>query len=317
MHRGPRPVRETRAGQRACSGGSRCGQALRRVEHRRFDFHVAATAAQVARQILAHVLERRVRVLRQERSGGQDEAGRAKGALKGGVIEVRLLDQVESAIRIADAFDRDDRFADRQRRQQQAAADRLAIQQNGARAAHAHATGFAHAGQLELIAQNLQQRVLGSRAETPPLAVDLEDEPHRAVLVRRTEHGGVVDEAHDGWSSRKPRSTFSGVMGRSRMRTPVARYTALPTAGATGGRDVSPRPWMSDSLAMPPAVRSSSVMPMAGWSLMLGSMYSPRFPFCNWPPSKTISSNNAWPTPKEMLPSVWSSACTGLTTSPA
>ena len=35
------------------------------------------------------------------------------------------------------------------------------------------------------------------------------------------------------------------MIGRSLTRTPVARYTALPMAGATGGSDVSPSPRMA------------------------------------------------------------------------
>ncbi len=40
----------------------------------------------------------------------------------------------------------------------------------------------------------------------------------------------------------KPRQTFSGVSGKSYMRNPVARKTALPIAAATGNKPPSPVP---------------------------------------------------------------------------
>src|SRR5207249_4879276 len=98
----------------------------------RDDLHVAATAAEIPGQVLARFLLGRVGVFLKQRLRGQDEAGRTVRALKRGVVQVRLLDDVKLAARPDESFDGYDLLALGERRQQQAATDRLAVCQDGA-----------------------------------------------------------------------------------------------------------------------------------------------------------------------------------------
>src|SRR5579884_2668975 len=75
----------------------------------------------------------------------------------------------------------------------------------------------------------------------PP--VDPQHECELAVLIHGASGHDLLLGSQAHW--RRPRSSFSGVSGKSWMRTPVARKMALPMAGMTGGREVSPRPWIS------------------------------------------------------------------------
>src|ERR671929_1619105 len=57
-------------------------EAVAGVEHRVHDLDVAAAAAQVAGQVVPNLVRRRVRLLLEQRPGGQDEARRAVRALE-------------------------------------------------------------------------------------------------------------------------------------------------------------------------------------------------------------------------------------------
>src|SRR5262249_24599235 len=100
--------------------------------------------------------------------------------------------------------------------------------EDGACAAHADPAGLAHARQTELPTQHLKQRLVGARLHLVLGAVDVQGEPHARASTR----------------SSAASSTRSGVSGRWVTGIP-SDATAFPIAGGTGGRAVSPSPWIS------------------------------------------------------------------------
>src|SRR5579862_1275472 len=235
---------------RSASGNRRLLQPLSRVQDRFEDLHVAAAAAQIACQVILDLVGRRIGIILEQGFGGEDEARRAVRALKGGVVHEGLLDWVQ--LLLAEGLHRDDLLAGRQRRQQQAGADRLAIDQHGAGAAHADTAALAHGEQLELAPQHVQQGVMRLDGDLLLPAVDVQSN----------------ELFHAGPWPRSARSTFSGVSGSSVMRTPQALYTALATHGITGGTEVSPIPWTSPT----PEWDTADTVSLAGTSSNDGIM---------------------------------------------
>src|SRR5690242_17040305 len=100
------------------------------------DPHVARAAADVARELLADLVLRRVVVRVEQRLRRHQEAGRAEPALETVVVLERLLQRMQ-LVTIGEALDRlDPRAVDLTRERQAGACDN-AVDEDGARAAHA------------------------------------------------------------------------------------------------------------------------------------------------------------------------------------
>src|SRR3546814_9160922 len=79
-------------------------------EHRMDDLVVTGAAAQIAGQPIADFRFARVRVLLQQRLGGDQEAGGADAALQGGMLEKLALQRVQ-LVAVGHALDRRDLLA--------------------------------------------------------------------------------------------------------------------------------------------------------------------------------------------------------------
>jgi hypothetical protein len=92
--------------------------------------------------------------------GGEQDAGRAVAALEPVLVLEGLL-QWREALVGRDAFHRRDGVAAGLHREHEARAHRLAVQQYGARAAHAVLTAHVGAGEIEHLAEAVGQREAG------------------------------------------------------------------------------------------------------------------------------------------------------------
>ena len=101
----------------------------------------------------------------QQADGGAELAGRAIAALEGVVLDEGVLDRMQRAVGTGQAFDRGDRRAILHHRQGQAGVDPDAVDQDGAGAALAVVAAFLGAGQIEVQAQQVQQRRPGRDRE--------------------------------------------------------------------------------------------------------------------------------------------------------
>src|SRR6266540_4406304 len=199
---------------------------VRRIQYGVHDLQVTPAAAEVAGQVVLDLVGGRRRVLLKQGFGGQDEAGGAVRTLERGVVDEGLLDRVKAAV-LGERLDGHDRLVGNQHAEQQAGADRLAFQQDRAGATHPDPAPLAHTEQLEFAAQYVEQSMVRRDGHLLLAAVDVE--PNEPL------HG----------ASASALSTFSGVSGRSVIRTPRPRATALAMAGMTGGTEVSPIPCIS------------------------------------------------------------------------
>ena len=99
---------------------------------------------------------RRIRRALEQRRGRDDEPGRAEAALHRARVDERLLHRVQ-LVAGAEALDRDDLVAVRLRREHEARADELAVEQHGAGAALALLARVLRARQPEPLAQRVEQ----------------------------------------------------------------------------------------------------------------------------------------------------------------
>src|SRR5207249_1375382 len=76
-----------------------------RLRHRGDDAHVSAAAAEVAAEVLADLVVVAGVALPDAGQAGHDLAGRAVAALQRVVVDERLLQRVQPAVRPGDAFD--------------------------------------------------------------------------------------------------------------------------------------------------------------------------------------------------------------------
>ena len=132
-----------------------------RIQHGADDLVVAGAAAEVAGQPVARLVFGRVRVGVEQRLGGDQQARRAEAALQGRVLEELLLQRMQSppsAMPSMVSIRRPSASA----RQHQAGADQAAVDDDAAGAAVARAAAFLGAGQAQLVAQRVEQRLRGS-----------------------------------------------------------------------------------------------------------------------------------------------------------
>src|SRR4051812_26816557 len=143
---------------------------LRRAAHGLFDPHVAAAAAQVLVHPGRDLGLARAGVLLQQPDGRHDHARRAVAALERPLFEERRLNRVQ-LVALGEAFDRPHRLAVGVRDRRAAGERALAVDEDGAGAAPALAAAVLGAGELQVLAQHVQERPLGIGRHRPPLAV--------------------------------------------------------------------------------------------------------------------------------------------------
>src|SRR5262249_44509754 len=203
---------------------NRANDGLDRREH----LGVGAAAADVPAQVIADLVLGRGGVLAEQALHGHDHAPRAVAALERLVLQERLLDTVQLAV-LGQPLDRRDLPVLDVAGQHETGADRLAVEQHRARAAHADATALQGPAQAQIVAQHVEERLVGLDQQLAPLAVD-----------RR---GDRLPHASLSWCRRMASSTRSGRIGISLTRAPPsALATALAIAGATAMIADSPMP---------------------------------------------------------------------------
>ena len=188
--------------QAPCLGG---------LAHRGDDVGVGAAAADVAAHLFADFVVRAGAALLDGADRRHDLAGRAVAALEGIVLDERRLHRMQAAI-VGQALDRGDRLALAHHRQRQAGHDAPAIQQDGAGAALAEAAALLGAGQVQPVAQRVEQR--GARIDLH-IAWLVVDGDRDSEAVRRVLHeiGSLAGGGQVGWlngaATRKPGKAFA------------------------------------------------------------------------------------------------------------
>src|SRR5581483_3065853 len=129
------------------------------VEHGADDLVIAGAAAEIAGQPVAHFRLARVGLPVEQRLRSDQEAGRADPALQRSVLQELALQRVQ-LLAACHALDGADRLAVRLDAQHQARADEAPIDGDAAGAAIAGGASLLGAGEPQLVAQDVEQRLL-------------------------------------------------------------------------------------------------------------------------------------------------------------
>src|SRR6202051_3384769 len=143
-----------------------------RIERGGDDILIAGAAAQIAGYADADVFFGRVGIVAQKLDQRGQDARRAESALQTVMLVERLLQRVQGAVVNSDALDRQDLVPVGLHREHQARSRRIAVEENGAGAAHAVLAAEMGAGQAELMAQEIRQRHPHRHGGFMALAVD-------------------------------------------------------------------------------------------------------------------------------------------------
>src|SRR5512144_5246 len=141
-----------------------------RVHHRAHDLVVARAPAEIAGQPVADLGLRRVGRALEQRLGGHQHARGADAALQRGALQELLLQRMER-LALGHALDGLDLAARHLAAQDQARADQAAVEQDAAGPAVAGGAAFLAAGQVERVAQHVEQRLLRLAEELDRVAV--------------------------------------------------------------------------------------------------------------------------------------------------
>src|SRR5262245_7908901 len=150
---------------------SATGQPRGRRPDRGHDVLVAGTPAEVAAQRLADLRVRRPRAVSQEAVDRHEEAGGAEAALERVVLPERLLNRVER-FSAGEPFDRRHLRPVSLSGEEQARADRLAVEHHRARATDAVLAAEMGAGEAEVLPQEVGERPPRFDLALARLAVD-------------------------------------------------------------------------------------------------------------------------------------------------
>src|ERR1035438_3977729 len=179
--------------------------------------HAARSSRACSRRSSARVwsrwlVPRRPRILEQERMRHEDHPGRAEAALDRAALHERPLQRVQRAVRRGHALDREHAVADYVLHALDADLQRRIVDQDGARAARADVARVLRAGQVEVLAEELDE---------PPLAGGIGD----------LEVAPVDVELHSRHSSSGGSSGSADILiGSANSRRPVAWKMALAIA---------------------------------------------------------------------------------------
>jgi hypothetical protein len=112
-----------------------------------------------------------VRVLVEQRLGGDQESRRAVAALRRSEIGEGVLQRVQASVG-GEAFDRRHRAAVAVDAQHEARQHRLAVEEHGARAALAEFAAMLGAAEVQVLTQDLEQRFVRREGDLGGFAVD-------------------------------------------------------------------------------------------------------------------------------------------------
>src|SRR4029079_11445082 len=141
-----------------------------RVLHGGDDLVVTGAPAEVAGEPVADLRVGRIWIPLEKRLAGHDETRRADAALERGVLEELLLQGVEG-LPLRHALDRLDPVSPDLAAQHQAGTDQPAVQHDAARAAVAGCAAFLAAGQVERVAQDVEERLFRVAEELDRVSV--------------------------------------------------------------------------------------------------------------------------------------------------
>ena len=148
---------------------------------------VAGAAADVTAEAFADLVAAGVRIGAQRRGGGHDHAGYAIAALAGAGLDEGALEDGRQRT-LGQAFDGLDRGAVDLGGGHQAGLDQTAVDEHRTGAAFARAAAFLGAGQVQLVAQQIDETQMGSDGQMPRAAVEGEGNlavRHRSAPERR------------------------------------------------------------------------------------------------------------------------------------
>ena len=208
-----------------------------RILDRRDDVVVGAAAAEIAAHPVADLLRRAGMALVDAGDAGHDLPGRAIAALERIALDEGGLQRVE-LVALGQAFDRRDLAAFHQGGERQAGLHALAVHQHRAGAALAEAAALLRAGQMQVLAQGVEQR--GARIERQPMlgSVDAQHDVERsgrcAVALRRGRRNGSRHELSSYKSAAGHCSDFQQLSsGRDQCRSSIGLFVDLG-AGEVG-----------------------------------------------------------------------------------
>src|SRR4029434_2001604 len=142
-----------------------------------------ATAAQVARQGFFDLVVGRLGGLIEQSLGTHDHAVDTVTALHRLLVDEGLLELVH-LLGVAQTFERSDGFILRAADLSDAGTDGITVHDDGAGAALRHAATVLWSVELEIVAQNIEQRGFRVRIDDPTLAIHLEcNSRHRRLLI--------------------------------------------------------------------------------------------------------------------------------------
>src|SRR5262249_49152690 len=210
------------------------------------DVLIAGAPAQVAGDAEADLLLARVRVLLQQAVRAHDHAGRAEAALKPVHLAKAFLQGGQRAVGSGHAFDRQDLGAIGLDGEHGAGLHRLAVEVHRAGAAMAGLAADMRAGQVELLAQEMDQQRARFDEGLDRLAVDLERDlrlrhdrlPQRARDLARASARATITPAILVRYSTGPRRSAAGDVIASAAATTRLTVSASSPVPATS-RDAS------------------------------------------------------------------------------
>src|SRR5437867_1997768 len=206
------------------------------VHHRLDDLVVPGAAAEIARQPVADLGLGRVGIPLEQGLRGDEEARRADAALERGVLEELLLEGME---RLAGghALDGLDRPPGHLAAEDEARADEAPVERDAARPAVARGAALLAAGQVERVAEHVEQRLLR-----------LAEELHRVPVHRRR---------HVVLGHQRALARSSAISAARRASTPATsmRNSTVPRLSSMGRHAAraaaSSRPWAARSSLEP------------------------------------------------------------------
>jgi hypothetical protein len=168
------------------------------------DLQIAGAATEIAGQRLLDARPRRVRLAIQQRLGGHENSRRAVAALRGAKVGEALLQRVQLPV-LDEPLHGDDPPVLALRGQRQARQHRLVVDEDGAGAALAELAAVLGAGEPQVLAQHLEQRLVVVDERVDGFAVDVHRQP-QLPRFRAIGHGfRLLEQGRTRWCVRHGR----------------------------------------------------------------------------------------------------------------
>src|SRR6266540_1788395 len=232
------------------------------------DLAVAGTAAQVADQLPADPFAARPRVALQERPDGEQHAGRAEAALRSAVAQETRLQGVQ-VLPFSQPTDSRERAAVDLHGEQQAGADRLAVQQHRAGPADPLAAAVANLAVAKVVPEHVEQAVVGEHPGLPLLSVDRQGDGLLAEVVHRLDLPYPRARAVASASARRQRTAArrrryapeacTSSSGSSVAATRLATRASSASSGASPSSSASSSSGTSQGRSATPPIATEAV----------------------------------------------------------